>query len=552
MSGKMTDKDKTKEQLISELVELRHRIVELEALEIERKRSEEEIKKRQKYLESVLHDAPDGIVTLNASHHILEWNPGAEQIFGYTRDEVVGKNLDDLITRPDVVDEAKAITKKVLSGQNLFPLETIRYRKDGTPINVIVAGSSIQIEGELHGVVAVYTDITERKQAEKQRKKLETQLLHAQRMEAIGTLAGGIAHNFNNLLMGIQGYASLMLLNSDPSNPNYKMLKSIEKLVNSGSKLAKQLLGYARGGKYEVKPIHLNRLVKETSNTFGTTRKEIKVHQKLAKNLFGIIADQGQIEQVLLNLYANAADAMSGSGDLFLKTMNVTHKDMNGKLYKPKPGSYVSLTVRDTGVGMDKETIEHIFDPFFTTKGLGQGTGLGLASVYGIIKAHGGYIDVYSEKGHGTTFNIYLPASEKGVIKEKEPPVKVLKGTETILLVDDEDMVLDVGEQMLKELGYNVLLARDGKEAIEIFGKAHNLASAPDLVILDMIMPGIGGGEVYDRLEEIDSEIKVLLSSGYSINGEATKILNRGCNGFIQKPFNMKQLSQEIRKILDN
>ncbi len=279
------------------------------------------------------------------------------------------------------------------------------------------------------------------------------------------------------------------------------------------------------------------------------TKKEIRVHQELAKDLSGVKADQDQIEQVLLNLYVNASDAMPGGGDLFLKTMNITHKDMGDKPYEVKPGNYILLTVRDTGSGMDKETMERIFDPFFTTKGMARGTGLGLASVYGIIKAHGGYIDVESKKDHGTTFTIYLPASsEKALIKEKELPQKTLKGEESILLVDDEDIIIDVGEAMLKALGYTVLVARGGKEAIELYNKNKDKI---DMVLLDMVMPDMGGGETYDRMKEINPDIKVLLSSGYSIDGQATEIIKRGCDGFIQKPFDMQGLSQRIRKILD-
>jgi CheY-like chemotaxis protein len=349
--------------------------------------------------------------------------------------------------------------------------------------------------------------------------------------------------------MTIIGNTSLMLLETDFDHPNYEKLKIIEKQVLSGSKLTYQLLGYAREGGYEVKPLSLNQLIKETSDTFAMTKKEIMVHRELAKDLLGIKADQDQIEQILLNLYVNAADAMPGGGDLFLKTMNVTHEDMRDKPYEAKPGDYVLLTVRDTGSGMDKETMERIFEPFFTTKGMARGTGLGLASVYGIVKAHGGYIEVGSKKGHGTTFSIYLPASsEKVALKEVELPEKILKGKETILLVDDEDMVLDVGEQMLKKLGYEVLLAEGGREAIELYNKNRDII---DMVLLDMIMPEMGGGETYDRMKEINPDIKVLLSSGYSVDGQATEILKRGCDGFIQKPFDMQGLSQRIRKILD-
>ena len=340
-----------------------------------------------------------------------------------------------------------------------------------------------------------------------------------------------------------------MLLETDPDHPNYQRLTSIEKSVQSGSKLTSQLLGYARGGRYEVRPISLNQLIKEISETFGVTRKEISVHQELADELYGIKADQGQIEQVLLNLYVNAADAMPGGGDLFLKTMNVTDKDMIGKPYKVKAGNHVLLTVRDTGVGMDKETMERVFDPFFTTKDLSKGTGLGLASVYGIVKAHSGYIDVESEEGYGTTFSICLPAIEKEVKEEKELlSGEFVKGKETILLVDDEDMILDTGEQMLRILGYEVLLAMSGQEALELYKKNQDKI---DIVLMDMVMPGMGGGETYNRMKEINSNVKVLLLSGYSIEGEATEILERGCDGFMHKPFNLKELSQKIREILD-
>jgi two-component system cell cycle sensor histidine kinase/response regulator CckA len=228
--------------------------------------------------------------------------------------------------------------------------------------------------------------------------------------------------------------------------------------------------------------------------------------------------------------------------------MNVTHKDMEGKTYEVKPSDYVLLTVRDTGIGMDKETVERIFDPFFTSKGVGVSIGLGLASVYGIIKAHGGYIEVDSRKRHGSTFSIYLPASEEGVEIPRESSEPIIEGSGTILLVDDEAMVLDVGVKMLEKLGYEVLKAEGGKKAIDLY-KANK--DKIDAVILDMIMPDMGGGETYDRLKEINPEIKVLLSSGYSMDGQAKKIIKRGCNGFIQKPFTMKELSRKIREILD-
>lgn len=253
----------------------------------------------------------------------------------------------------------------------------------------------------------------EQRRAEEKKKKLDLQLRYAQKMKTLKTFAGGIAHNFNNLLMSIQGNASLMLLETDSGHSHYRRLKNIEKSVQSGSMLTSQLLGYTREGRYEVKLINVNQIVKQTSDIFGTTKKDIVVHRELAEDLCEIKADQKQIEQVLMILYINSADAMPKGGDLYLKTINVTHEDISSKPYNVKPGNYVFLTVRDAGIGIDAMTIEHIFDPFFTTKGLGKSTGLGLSSAYGIIKGHGGYIDVNSVKEQGTTFNIYLPVPEK-------------------------------------------------------------------------------------------------------------------------------------------
>jgi two-component system cell cycle sensor histidine kinase/response regulator CckA len=379
-------------------------------------------------------------------------------------------------------------------------------------------------------------------------KKLEAQLQQMQRMEALGTLGGGVAHDFNNLLMGIQGRTSLMLMDKDSSHPDFEHLKGIEDYVKSAANLTKQLLGFARGGKYEVKPTDINELVKKSSNMFGRTKKEIKIHGKYQKDVWTIESDQGQIEQVLMNLYVNAWQAMPGGGELYLQTENVSLDEDYIKLFGIEPGRYVKISVTDTGVGMDEATRQRIFEPFFTTKEMGRGTGLGLASVYGIIKNHGGFINVYSEKGEGAAFNIYLPASESEV-RGRRPEVSedVRHGDETVLLVDDEDMIIDVGEQLLQKLGYEVLIARSGKEAIEIYEKDKDKI---DIVILDMIMPDMSGGDTFDSLKETNPEIKVLLSTGYSIDGQATEILNRGCNGFIQKPFNMKQLSGKLREIL--
>jgi PAS domain S-box-containing protein len=490
----------------------------------------------KEYFEVTLNSMSEGIFEITPEGRIVYANPTAVLLTGRTEEELISSNLIELFHEPD----RQKIRNLLVLAEN-----QPQFIDEDSPVGFNGKKVSLSISPVMHQeyrrLILILNDVSERKQ-------LEAQLFQAQKLEAIGTLAGGIAHDFNNLLMVIQGNTSLMLLNTYSGDPHYERLRSIEKQIQNGSRLTSQLLGYASKGKYEVKPFNLNPLVEETSEIFGRTRKEISIHRELAPDLFPIEADQGQIEQVLMNLYINAADAMPRGGTLILKTVNLVNEDIKGRLYEPKGDKYVLLFVTDTGIGMDKKTLERIFDPFFTTKELGRGSGLGLASAYGIVKGHGGFIDVESKRGKGTTFKVYLPASEKKVQEKIKPKDQIIKGTETIFLIDDEEMILETGKKLLEALGYQVWIASDGRKAIEIFQERRE---SIDLVILDMVMPNMGGGEVFDRMKEISSGVKVLLSSGYSLNGEATKILERGCNGFIQKPFDMKQLSQSIRMILN-
>ena len=493
------------------------------------------------HYEIVLGKISEGVLEITSGGRIVYANSMALSIIGMPEEKLLGCYFIELFADRD--RHRVAGLMKTLGDKPQIITEDLPLRLNGHQVTLHI----LPVDEYSAASLVILNDITERLQAEEEKRKLEAQLHQAQRMESLGSLAGGIAHDFNNILMGIQGRTSLMAMDKDPTHPDVEQLKGIEKYVEKAAKLTKQLLGLARGGKYEVKPTDINDLVKKSSEMFGWTRKEIAIHSKYQEDVWTVEVDQGQIDQVLMNLYINAWQAMPGGGDLFLETENVTLDESYVKPFSIEPGRYVKLSITDTGVGMDKATQERIFDPFFTTKEMGRGTGLGLASAYGIIKNHGGFIKVSSKKGDGSTFNIYLPASESDVRGQTfEVSDDVRHGHETLLLVDDEEMITEVGKEMLNALGYTVLIAEGGRKAVEIFRKKRDEI---DLVILDMIMLGMGGGDTYDRLKEINPDIKVLLSSGYSINGQAKEILDRGCDGFIQKPFNIEQLSQKLREI---
>ena len=473
-------------------------------------------------------------VTGYSLREIYEWEP-----YGYSR--TVYK--DDL---PFVMAQSRKKQAGDADVKNHYRLRGVT--KSGAIVWWDLYSKSVSYHGRPADLFALI-DITEKVQSEEARKGLERQLQNAQKMEAIGTLAGGIAHDFNNLLAGIQGRISLMLMGKDAVCADFEHLKEIESHIDSATRLTRQLLAFAKGGKYEVTPTDLNGLIQDQNRMFGRTRKEISIHGTYEENLWTVEVDRGQLEQAVLNLYVNAWQAMDAGGEIYVATENAVLDAQYPRPHDVKPGKYVKLSVRDTGVGMDREIQEKIFDPFFTTKEMGRGTGLGLASTYGIIKNHGGFIDVESQKGQGTTFTLYLPASQKKIFPEKKPTEELLRGSETILFVDDEEILTAFAEDLLGRLGYTVLIAKSGEEALAIYEKNKGRI---DMVLLDMIMPGMSGGETYDNLKSLNPHIKALLSSGYSIDGQAAAILDRGCNGFIQKPFKMKQLSQKLREILDD
>ena len=513
----------------------------------ERKRVEEKLRESEEFLRETQAIARIGGWKTNPATDFLQWTEEVYRMVEAPLDYQPGLTEGLKYYAPEYIPLIRDLVLNTLINNEPFVKEVEVITSSGKRLWVELRGLAAVTDGQNPSVIGTLQDITSRKQAEEEKRILEERLQHADKMEAIGTLAGGIAHDFNNLLMGIQGYASMTLLNLDTSNPNYERLKRIEQQVQSGADLTSQLLGFARGGRYEVKPTNINEIIEKTSSMFGRTKKEIVINRKTAKDLWNVEVDRGQMEQVFLNLYVNAWQAMPGGGDIYLETQNVLLNDEKVLPFSVKPGKHVKITITDTGTGMDEKTKERIFDPFFTTKEMGRGTGLGLATVYGIIKGHQGMINVYSEPGHGTTFTIYLPATDKEISKEKAPTEEIVTGTETILLIDDEKMVMEVNKELLESMGYKVYAAGSGQEGIAVYMEKRDKI---DLIILDMIMPGISGGETFDRLRKINPNIKVLLSSGYSLNGEAKEIMDRGCNGFLQKPFKLEELSGKVREML--
>lgn len=508
---------------------------------------------RYRYL---VQNSPDMIYTLDAKGHFTFLNDAVEQLLRYSAEDLLGKHYSMIVCEEDLRKadfhfNERRRGSRATSGLELR-LKVNRKEKhrfkgnDFVTVELKAMGihqKGLTDENKDHvGTHGVVRDISKRK-------RLQAQLQKAERLDSLGTLAGGIAHDFNNLLMGIQGRSNLISMDLEKSHPHLEHIQAIDECIRSARELTSHLLGFARGGKCEVKPNDLNRLVIKMAKMFGRTNKDISIHTHIIKQDVVVESDQRQIEQVLLNLFVNAWQAMPNGGELYLRTtIAILDKDFCTP-YQLEPGAYAHVSVTDTGMGMEKKILRRIFEPFFTTKEKNRGTGLGLASAYGIIKNHGGAINVYSELGHGTTFNIYMPLSEKASVHENLKNDTVFKGTETVLVVDDEKMVLEVCQKLLGKLGYRVLTAVNGYDAIKIIKQ---IEAEIELVILDMIMPGTSGGKLFDQIREIRPELKTMLSSGYAIEGKARAIMQRGCNGFIQKPFNLSELSKKIREILDD
>ena len=512
----------------------------------ERKRMEAAVRESEEKYRLLVENANEAIFILQ-DNQLKFTNPKAEEIITRLSLDPKQGDLTRLIHAPER-EKVVAWYQRRLKGMEL-PYSFMFRLEGDRAVSIWVELNSILIK--LNGQPATLNfmrDVT-------LQKKLEEQFYQSQKMESIGTLAGGIAHDFNNLLMGIQGNISVMQLEVHTADPLQESIQSIVRCVKSGSQLTNQLLAFARGGKYVVTPSNLNTIVHKTVEIFGRTKKEVDLHPVFAKDIWAVEVDPGQIEQVLMNLYVNAWQAMPEGGDLYIELENVQLDEHYARLkpFNVRPGRFVKLSVTDTGVGMSPETQKRIFEPFFSTKEKGMGTGLGLASAYGIIKNHNGFINCYSELGQGTTFNVYFPVCETPYSPEEGASVDELvegvpRGDETILFVDDDEEIISVGRKILASLGYTVLAADGGQAAIDLF---LDQKKRIDLVILDYVMPGMGGREVFDVLKQTKPDVKVLLSSGYSSTDQVAALIEKGCRGFIQKPYDTVKMSRIIRTILD-
>jgi two-component system, cell cycle sensor histidine kinase and response regulator CckA len=511
------------------------------AAEIERKRYEEHLQR----LVTAVESAGETIVVTDSEGTIIYVNPTFEETSGYPRQEALGRN--PRILKSGQHDRAfyRKMWETLLAGQ-VWRGRLTNRRKDGTLYEETATISPIRDEsGRIVNYVAVKRDITSETM-------LQKQLIHAQKMEAIGTLAGGMAHDFNNLLQAILGYSDLLLMKKGPGDPDRKRLEVIQHAARDGADLVSRILTFGRKTESQTRPIDLNEEILKAQRLLRrTVPRMIEIKLVLAENLHIIDADPAQIEQVLLNLAVNAQHAMPNGGQLLIETSNVSLSDEYLRTHLgARQGKYALLTVSDTGAGMEPEVLDRIFEPFFTTKANGEGTGLGLSMVHGIVSQHGGYIRCYSEPGRGTSFKIYFPVSAGELISQDLALTREMPafGTETILLVDDDDRIREMGRQLVEMGGYHVISARSGEEALQIYSEKKGEIS---LIILDLIMPGIGGSRCLEELLRMDPEVRVVVASGYSENGPTVSKKRTGARGFVKKPYDAKDILGAIRKVLD-
>ncbi len=529
-----------------ELIQLRGYIFDI----TERKKAEDALHLQTTYFSQLFENSPTGIAFLDTNECVMNVNKAFENIFQYSLEEIKGKSLTSLIVPEELVKESLSFSTKAIQGE-LVRLSTVRKRRDGTCLDMIITGYPIIIEGKCVGIYAIYADVSDMR-------RLEEQVRQAQKLESIGTLAGGIAHDFNNILGIILGYTSLLGLDSEKPEKVKKSIDAISKAVQRGAGLVKQILTFARKTDIVFGAVNVNETVAELVKMLHETfPKTITLHQNLYENLPPIIGDHNQIHQAVLNLSVNARDAILSTtanghgGSITFITKIILGAELRKKIPEAIDDAYVCLSVIDNGSGMDEFTRKRIFEPFFTTKEQGKGTGLGLSVVYGVVKSHHGFIDVQSQLGVGTTFYLYFPLEVKNeileeVIQEDQPPIP--GGTETILFVEDEEMLQEVVKDQLTIKGYRVLSAFDGEEAVEVYVKHQNEIA---LVLSDLGLPKLGGFEACLMMKKINPNAKIVLASGFFDPVQKSRMLEAGVEYFVQKPYRPNEILIAIRKLMD-
>jgi two-component system cell cycle sensor histidine kinase/response regulator CckA len=494
---------------------------------------------------SLSENAPVIIFSLDENGAFNYVNPAWESLLGHKREKTLGKPFTDFV-RQESDQQITETFKQLIKGEiSVAELNIQVVHHDGSHrLFNTSASTNSDMEGRVTGIIGLAKDVTEEI-------RLQHQLFESQKMEAIGTLAGGIAHDFNNLLMGMQANLSLMRLETANVPALREKFRRIEDQIQNGASLTRQLLGYARKGKYALTVFDLNVLIQETLTVVNRTNKGVVIQQQLSDQPAYLRADQGQIELVLLNLFINAVDAMPDGGELTVISKVTTNAHRPTDVINLKNDTSIEMAIRDTGIGMDRATQDRIFEPFFTTKEMGRGTGLGLASVYGVIKNHGGSIQVKSAPGKGSTFTLILPAAHSPapnctIVKER---TELPAGGGTVLLVDDEPLILKYCHEMIKSLGFSVISTQEAEEAIRIY-QDHN--QHIDMVILDMIMPKMGGLQLLEALQAINPDIRVIITTGYAMDSRISKIIACGRHQCLKKPFTSDQLSNAIANLMSH
>ncbi|MCP4601554.1 MAG: PAS domain S-box protein [Proteobacteria bacterium] len=515
----------------------------------DRRVAEEKLSSQKNFIDIAIDSLPGIFYLFTQEGKFLRWNRNFEIVSGYTADEINTMHPREFFP----VEEQPLVEKRIreVFSKGESSVEANWLSKDGTKTFYFLTGTLVVVEG-IPCQVGMGVDINNRVIAEEERGKLESQLRQAQKMESVGRLAGGVAHDFNNLLTGITGNISLAQMDMSTDDPIYKMLGEIDRIAERAADLTRQLLAFSRKQIIEPKVINLNDLIENMYRMLGRIiGEDVEIKTLPLKRLGRIKADPGQVEQIITNLAVNARDAMPDGGKLTIETVNVNLDEEYCKKHPyVEPGKYVMLAISDNGVGMVKETQSRIFDPFFTTKAEGQGTGLGLATAYGIVKQHGGHVEVYSEIGAGTTFKIYFPLvqSKAETITRTSPLSHLPRGTETVYIVEDESMVRNIATKILTRLGYKVVSADDGLHAL---AAANDKGIPIDLLLTDIVMPNMNGRELAEKLHKQYPEMKVLFTSGYTENVIVHHgVLEEGLN-FIGKPYTPQGLAEKVRKVLD-